>query len=555
MRAGLRLPLAIAGAAALTWASAAPVHAQGFGPGSQAPYEASTTRGRASEGAVRAVLRDLLGGQTGDVAAFYHERDYKPIWVRGGVRREARAFVEALADARDPAAEGLERALDRAVSGGAEELAKAELELSEVLAGQGLAVDKSKTGAGLEYVDPELARQWGGGRQALEAAAKSSSLTRYIRQRIEPRNPLHVQLSQALEEYRASFGSLPDVKITKGPALATGAKGARVKALRKRLGLPEGSGLYDEALAAAVRAFQASHGLTVTGRADANTIAALNRGPWHYEQVILANLERARALPPSFGERYILVDAAAGELKFYEDGEVRKTMKVVVGKPEMATPMMAGLMRHAVFNPYWNVPEDLVQTSIAPKVLKQGLAYLQDQNMQVLSDYTSSAVELDPASVDWKGVAEGRVSVRVRQLPGPKNMMGQVKLAFPNPLGIFLHDTPMRDLFGLEQRTASSGCVRLEDALALAELLVGERTAERLLSSGQTEVQAPLKAPVPVYITYLTVAATEQGLAFRPDVYGRDKLWLAQQAKKSLPPEKTLTSGSLPPIGGGNSIS
>jgi murein L,D-transpeptidase YcbB/YkuD len=181
-----------------------------------------------------------------------------------------------------------------------------------------------------------------------------------------------------------------------------------------------------------------------------------------------------------------------------------------------------------MFNPYWNVPEDLVRTSIAPKVLARGQSYVTDDGLLVLSDYSEKAVPLDPAGVDWQAVARGDVTVRVRQRPGPKNMMGKVKLMLPNPLGIYLHDTPMRDDFARSQRLASSGCIRLEDALRLARLLVGEKRFERATNDPGRERRVDLKKPVPVYITYFTAMPTPQGLVVRPDVYGRDSQRVAQ---------------------------
>lgn len=350
--------------------------------------------------------------------------------------------------------------------------------------------------------------------------------------RQEGENPIARSLEQGLERYRTRWGRLPDVQVAAGPALSAGAQGPRVASLRKRLGLAVGASRYDTALTRAVSAFQKAHGLTATGSADAATLAALNAGPRHYEELIAANLERARALPPTLGDRYILVNAAVGQLWLYDHGQVAKTMKVVVGKPTLPTPMMAGLLSTATFNPYWNVPEDLVRDTIAQRVLKEGLGYLSDQGMEVLSDYGDHPTVLDPAKVNWRDVASGAREVRVRQKPGPKNMMGVVKLAFPNPLGIYLHDTPMKELFGLDQRTASSGCIRLEDARSLATLLVGPEVVSAATASGQGEREMPLAAPVPVYVTYLTAEPAADGFVFRPDVYGRDKAWLAQQTAR-----------------------
>jgi murein L,D-transpeptidase YcbB/YkuD len=344
----------------------------------------------------------------------------------------------------------------------------------------------------------------------------------------EGRNLIYRQMEDGLARYRATWSTLPAVRVAPGPALAPGKKGARVAALRARLDLPGGE-VFDGETQDALAAFQAAHGLPATGIADAQTITVLNRRPSHYEAIIEANLARAAALPENFGHRFILVDAAAGQLWYFEGGRELAAMKVVVGKPSEPTPMMAGMVRYLLFNPYWNVPEDLVRTSIAPKVLAQGLGYVTSEGLQVLADYSPDAAELDPAQVDWKAVAAGKTSVRVRQRPGPKNMMGRVKLMLPNPLGIYLHDTPHRGDFARSQRLASSGCVRLEDALALARLLAGDRAADAALD-GSEEQRVDLRQPTPVYITYFTALPTADGFMFRPDGYGRDKLTRQQVA-------------------------
>lgn len=337
----------------------------------------------------------------------------------------------------------------------------------------------------------------------------------------EGRNLIYRQIEDGLARYRATWADLPSVRVPPGPALAPGAKGARVAALRERLATP-GPAVFDGPLQDALAAFQAAHGLPATGIANAETITVLNRSPAYYEALIEANLERAAALPENFGHRFILVDAAAGQLWYFEGGRELAAMKVVIGKPSEPTPVMAGMVRYLLFNPYWNVPEDLVRTSIAPKVLAQGLKYVEGEGLEVLADYSDGAAVLNPAEVDWKAVAAGTLSVRVRQKPGPKNMMGRVKLMLPNPLGIYLHDTPHKGDFARSQRLASSGCVRLEDALALAKLLAGETAAERALDEAG-EARVDLRQPTPVYITYFTALPTPDGFMFRPDVYGRDK--------------------------------
>src|SRR5918993_5018933 len=185
--------------------------------------------------------------------------------------------------------------------------------------------------------------------------------------------------------------------------------------------------------------------------------------------LLTVNLERVRALPAT-RERYVVVNTAAQRLYMYENGQVVDSMRVVVGKPKYAAPMMNAYIRAAALNPYWNVPPDLAAERIAPNVVKQGVRYLKANGYELLSDWTDKATVIDPSNVDWKAVEEGRVEVRIRQLPGPNNGLGKMKFLFPNREGIFLHDTPERQLLSEASRLYSGGCIRLEDASRLARL-------------------------------------------------------------------------------------
>jgi murein L,D-transpeptidase YcbB/YkuD len=244
--------------------------------------------------------------------------------------------------------------------------------------------------------------------------------------------------------------------------------------------------------------------------------------------VLRANLERARALPADLGRRYVLVDITAQRLTAYQDGQVVRRMKVVVGKPSEPTPSMAALIRYAVFRPYWNVPPDLVEKRIAPGVLKEGERRLTSQQLEVLSDWSDQATVLDPKSIDWKAVAAGRQTLRIRQDPGKDNMMGRVKFMFPNEMGVYLHDSPLRNFFSGDVRLNSSGCVRLEDAISLAHWLLAEDVVAQGEAPGPAETQVDLAEPVPVYIVYLTAMPTESGVEMRKDFYDRDAPLIAQ---------------------------
>ncbi|NJC04320.1 murein L,D-transpeptidase YcbB/YkuD [Sphingomonas kaistensis] len=235
-------------------------------------------------------------------------------------------------------------------------------------------------------------------------------------------------------------------------------------------------------------------------------------------RALKASLERSRLLPSE--GRFVLVDVASQQLMMIEGGQVVDRMKVVVGKPTMKTPLLAGTLRQVTFNPYWNVPVDLAATNIAQNVLKNGLGWFNARNYEVLSGWDAAATVIDPASVDWKAVAAGTVEARVRQRPGRGNSMGDMKFEFPNDKGIYLHDTPDRQLFSEAERTFSSGCVRLEDAARLGRWLLGR---EPVAASARPELNVALPTPVPVYLTYLTVRPEADGtLAYAPDVYGLD---------------------------------
>jgi murein L,D-transpeptidase YcbB/YkuD len=323
---------------------------------------------------------------------------------------------------------------------------------------------------------------------------------------------------------------LPQVRVPeKGLPLVLGTDNGRVQALRERLGLAP-AGAFDAALAERVAAFQRVHGLPADGKPGALTLAALNRGAVHYERKLLMNMERARRLPaPGTAKRYILVDAGSARLWMYENGRVVDSMKVVVGAPSSATPMMAALMRFASINPYWNVPVDLVASLIAPRVVSGGTSYLVDRRYEVLESWEADAQIVDPASVDWAAVAAGKTEARVRQLPGGTNSMGAIKFMMPNEYGIYLHDTPSKTLFAGEERWVSNGCVRLEDAGRLARWIFGGQPRP---THPDREDHLQLYEPMPVYITYLTAAPDGTATLFRPDPYERDAKVLARFADK-----------------------
>jgi murein L,D-transpeptidase YcbB/YkuD len=276
-------------------------------------------------------------------------------------------------------------------------------------------------------------------------------------------NPIYTDLRRGLVKYQQRWGSLPQLPVPNGPTMKAGMSGDRVAALRTRLGL-SGGDKYDAALAAQVKEFQSVHGMKADGIAGAGTIDALNRGAQYYEQLIIINMERAKRLPaPEEQRRYVIVDAGDARLSMWENGRKVDEMKIVVGKAETATPMMAAYIKYASVNPYWNVPPELVRGLIGPRVVAQGVSYLTDREYQVLTDYSDDAQTIDPRDVDWQAVVDGRQEVRLRRLPSPANSMGMMKFMLPNYFGIYLHDSPEKHQYTNNQRWISNGCGRLED--------------------------------------------------------------------------------------------
>jgi murein L,D-transpeptidase YcbB/YkuD len=452
-----------------------------------APPRAAPPRATVAAAAIPAAPLELGP----EIVSFYRERDFEPLWVEGrALSRDARALIGAL-----PPRPELAAAVEAARSGDPRALTRADLLLTRAFLEEVRAHRRPPEHGRMRYIDAGLAPRAPSDSDTLYALAAAPSPGAFVQSALR-RNPAYDGLVRGLAAYRARWSQLPQIQVTAG----------RPDLLRQRLGGID------------LREFQAVHGLEVSGRADAATIAALNRGAAHYERLILANIERARAIPAAPGRRYVLVDTASARLFMVEDGRIRGSMRVIVGKSDMPTPEMAGLIRYAALNPYWNLPPDLIRKRARAALRNPGA--IAAERLQVLSDWSDEARVLQPRQVNWAAVAAGRTFVNLRQLPGPRNMMGRVKFMLPNDLGVYLHDTPHRDLFAGADRRQSSGCIRLEDAQRLGRWLFRGSMPR---ATGAAEQRADLPEPVPVYITYLTALPTADGrVVFQRDWYRRD---------------------------------
>ena len=379
-------------------------------------------------------------------------------------------------------------------------------------------------GVDMVYIDPEIL----GNIRWRNTKLDSVSFARYAGaplDLIQAINPIYTDLRRGLVWYQKEWGSLPQFTIPFGPVLTMGSEGQRVTLLRQRLGLVPGNG-FDRPLAERVAAYQQVHGLVPDGVVGTAVIASLNLGAEDYEHVLMINMERARRLPaPGELKRHIIVDAGSATLMMYDKDKFVDSMRVIVGANDTQTPMMAALIRYADVNPYWNIPQSLDMKLIAPRVLEQGVKYLTDRNDVVFADWSDTAARLDPATVDWQAVKDGKLDLHIRQGPGGGNSMGKIKFMMPNAFGVYLHDTPDKALFAKDDRWVSNGCIRLQDAARLAAWLFGAMPKGH---DPKLEERVDLLQPVPVFVTYLTAQATSDGVLFRADPYGRDPAVLAR---------------------------
>lgn len=275
---------------------------------------------------------------------------------------------------------------------------------------------------------------------------------------------------------------------------------------------------YDARLVAAVERFQRRHLLEVDGIVGPRTRSALNVPVATRIDQIRVNLERARWLLHGLPDSFVLVDIAGYRIRYFRpDGGVWRS-RIVVGRPYRRTPSLRSQITHLTINPTWTVPPTILREDVLPQV-RRYLGYLWEQDLMVLSP---SGRRLDPRDVDWWRPG----NVILRQRAGPRNALGRVVLRFPNRHLVYLHDTPAQALFDREQRAFSSGCIRVQGVLELAQHLFDDTGTDArvasLVAAGRTR-NVDLARPVPVILHYWTVHPDEAGrLVFRPDIYERD---------------------------------
>ena len=496
----------------------------------------------------RNVLSALNDDNAGDLALlfqFYLERDMAPVWVHDDVPTErAHEVLEILEASRY---DGLNpdnydiKAIRRLISSDqSDDLAELDLRLSLSL--MQFVADLGSGRTEPSKVDPQLFvyPQDVDKAKAIRAAAEAERIGVFVGA-YRPRQVEYWRLKGVLANYRAIARAGGWPAIDAGPTMTQGDRSPRIAQLRARLlrggdlarpvneAAPVDPELFDQALAEAVERFQERHGLERDFRVGPLTLKALNTPIEEQIEQLVLNLERRRWMSDRVESRYIHVNLADFHLELIDGGDVAFDTPVVIGSLYNKTPVFTADMTYLVINPYWNVPKSIATRELVPKARKDR-DYFRRNGFELFENWEEDADQLDSTRIDWSDVGVDNYRYKLRQRPGPKNALGQLKFMLPNEYNIYLHDTPQQEHFSANERSFSHGCVRVADPEGLADaILAGQSgwTKEQIFGAVESgeRTQVNLDEKLPVQITYLTAWVDEDNrVHFRNDVYQRDQI-------------------------------
>jgi murein L,D-transpeptidase YcbB/YkuD len=493
------------------------------------------------------------------LAEFYGERSGPPVWVAGGgfTPRGRTVIAEiAKADTWGLSAGAFDLPREPGTGASPEALANTEIKLATAILkyarhARGGRSEPSQVGRDIDYrlnlVAPKT---------VIGAIVAADAPDTYLRS-LHPKHVQFERLRQALLKLRAGRSKtapsieVDNVRLPDGPDLRPGQQHPHIALLRRRLGVSARPGqemFYDQRLELAIRAFQQEHGLAVNGMVTARTRAALNDVPRQDSstdvQRILINMERWRWMPETLGDLYVWDNVPEFVTRVFKKGRLIHSAKIVVGKPTTPTPLFSANMKYIVFQPEWGVPESIKEKEILPYLRptsdyfgygQTDIRILRRHNLRV--SYNGHPV--DPSQIDWSHVDLRRFDFI--QPAGAGNVLGVVKFRFPNKHDIYMHDTPQKDLFERTTRALSHGCMRVQDPRRFAELILSEdkgwsaaQVDNLIATSYNNEIE--IRRPFPVYITYFTAVAEEDGtVKYFDDIYGYDSRMAMTLTGKRLP--------------------
>ena len=338
-------------------------------------------------------------------------------------------------------------------------------------------------------------------------------------------------LQTAIAQYaeitaRGGWPTVPDEQV-----LRIGVRDPAVSVLRQRLAIsgdlppaPGVSDAFDSYVQAAVKRFQARHGIPSDGIIGTSTFEALNIPSTIRLNQLATNLTRLRMLTSALPPRFVMVNVPAATIEAVEDGFVALRHTAIVGKSDRQTPILNSKIYEINFNPFWTVPKSIIKRDLIPLMQTQP-NYLAEQRIRI---YTNSGDELQPEQIDWQ--TDEAVNYMFRQDPGDFNSLGQVRINFNNSHAVYMHDTPNKGLFRQETRFFSSGCVRVQNVRELITWLAkgndgwDRSQIDTMYRTGE-RLNLALSQKVPVFFTYITAWAVTDGVVqFRNDIYNLDGL-------------------------------
>ena len=360
-------------------------------------------------------------------------------------------------------------------------------------------------------------------------AISSGNLKLYFN-RIRTRSEFYLGMYNLLIELHniKDAGGWTKIDYKSGTVIKPGERNDLVASIRQRLHFDSDNAnendttnfTYDSSMVASVTKFQETHGLSADGVIGPGTLSEMNVPVEQRIDQVRVNLERVRWLINDIIEKRVLVNIASFEALLIDGQEKEFDSKVMVGKPYHKTPVFESTLGYVEFNPTWTVPRSIIMNEMLPKI-KSDPNYLSDRNMELLT-YDGKAVSRESVNFD------GNFPYMVRQGPGPGNALGRVKFIFPNSYSVYLHDTPSRYLFDQTTRAFSHGCIRLENPLEWAELILDDeewnkQAIDQVISSGKTTRVYP-ESEIRIMIVYLTHITRLDGTSyFYPDIYDRDQ--------------------------------
>jgi L,D-transpeptidase YcbB len=473
-------------------------------------------------------LRELANGKFDRIVgkkdkpafdAYYAAHGYAPVWITDGQFNErAKAAVAYLgqvdADGLDPAdypAPNISAATTDPAA-----LAEAEIRLSASVATYAHHAATGRVHWSRVSNDILYETKAPTPAEVLSAVVDSKDVAATLAG-YEPQAPNYLALKAKLADLRGGKTEPGKAPIPGGSGPKVGGQDSRVPQLRERLGLSGDGTTYDKELAEAVKKFQQEHEIRPTGLLTQQTIDAINgrAADRPATDVVLANMERWRWMPHDLGTDYVMVNLPDFTLRVFHDGHQIWTTRIVTGKPGMPTPIMTAEMKFITVNPTWNVPPSIVHREYLP------------------------ALAADPTVLARMGLrisynSDG--SVHISQPPGDHNALGRLRFNFPNKFLVYQHDTPDKNLFALDRRAFSHGCMRVQDPVKYAEVLLSitrpgegytsDRIRKMISSMGEQDITFPHN--LPVHLTYQTAFVDDEGkLEFREDMYGRDRALIA----------------------------